>query len=197
MSKSRVLATLLVTTALGYQIAEAANPQTVETRGDASIVTYEKDFFNRYNAVTLLDMLNIIPGVKEVLDEGNQGGPGGGAERGFGSSGDQVLLNGRRLAGKSNNISDTLSRISAAQIEKIELIRGVATGLDVQSQGLVINITTAADASTSTTFWQVGTRYTVNHIFQPRFLVSHTGRSGNLNYTFSVERDDGGFFLHT
>lgn len=191
MNVIRILPFVIMTSVLGG--VEFSNAQTVENNGEASIVTYEKEFFDRYNSVTLLDMLRIIPGVQEIL--ANSGGDNNQNERGFGSGGDQILLNGRRLAGKSNNIDDTLSRFSASQIEKIELIRGAASGLDVQSQGLVINISTLGDENTSSTFWQIGTRYTVDHIFQPRFLVSHSGSKGGFNYNLSAAREDNGFFF--
>lgn len=191
MNTSRTIPVIVITSIL--VLHQLSNAQTVENNGEASIITYEKEFFDRYNSVTLLDMLRIIPGVKEILDE--SGGDSDQNERGFGSGGDQILLNGRRLAGKSNNIDDTLSRFSASQIEKIELIRGAASGLDVQSQGLVINISTFDDSNTSTTFVQVGTRYTVDHIFQPRFLISHSGSTGGFDYSLSVAREDNGFFF--
>lgn len=181
---------IVLSTIFGFH--HISNAQTVENNGEASIVTYEKEFFDRYNSVTLLDMLRIIPGVTEILDDS---GGDDQNERGFGSGGDQILLNGRRLAGKSNNIDDTLSRFSASQIEKIELIRGATSGLDVQSQGLVINISTFDTADTSTTFLQVGTRYTIDHIFQPRFLVSHSGSVDRFNYSVSAAREDNGFFF--
>ncbi|MDG1707596.1 MAG: TonB-dependent receptor plug domain-containing protein, partial [Emcibacteraceae bacterium] len=198
MFKGRQLTSILLTTVFTFH--QAAFAQQVENVGDASIVTYEKVYFEKYNAVTLLDMLQIIPGAKEILDKnknqrGGGGGGGGGrqGDRGFGSSGDQILIDGKRLAGKTNSVDDTLGRISSDQIEKIELIRGAASGLDVQSQGLIINVKLAVGASTSTTFWKVSNRYTIHHDNQPTFLVSHTGSLNSLDYTFSVERKHGGF----
>lgn len=179
--------TALMTTA--FSMTQFANAQTVQSDGDASIVTYEKIYFANYNAVTLLDMLQIIPGVNDILNRNqDQGG-----DRGFGSGGDQILINGKRLAGKSNSVDDTLGRISADQVEKIELIRGTTAGLDVQSQGLVINISLLEGASTSTTFWRLQNRFTIHHRNQPGGLISHSGSWDALDYTFSVERKRGGF----
>jgi outer membrane receptor for ferrienterochelin and colicins len=148
-------------------------------------------------------MLQRIPGVPEILDKNrqqNSGGGGGGgannrAERGFGSGGDQILIGGKRLAGKANSIDDTLSRISASQVSKIELIRGAASGLDVQSQGLVINITLLEGETTSTTFWRIKGLYAVGRDLAPEFLLSHSGSTGNLEYMISAERKHGqGYF---
>ncbi len=143
---------------------------------DASVVTYQPVYFEKFNPVTLLHMLQRIPGVQEVLNKNRRGR----SQRGFGSGGDQILIDGKRLAGKSNNIHDALSRISANQIGQIDLIRGAASGLDVQSQGLVINIKLIEGASKSTTFWRVMGEYTVGHTFIPQFLISHTGTAGDL-----------------
>lgn len=179
--------TALMTTA--FSMTQFANAQTVQSDGDASIVTYEKIYFANYNAVTLLDMLQIIPGVNDILNRNqDQGG-----DRGFGSGGDQILINGKRLAGKSNSVDDTLGRISADQVEKIELIRGTTAGLDVQSQGLVINISLLEGTSTSTTFWRLQNRFTIHHRNQPGGLISYSGSWDALDYTFSVERKRGGF----
>ena len=39
---------------------------------DASIVTYEADFFTQYDPVSLLDMLQRIPGISSVLNGGRR-----------------------------------------------------------------------------------------------------------------------------
>ncbi|MBT5187469.1 MAG: TonB-dependent receptor plug domain-containing protein, partial [Kordiimonadaceae bacterium] len=196
MGQTNKLAAILMTTVFSFN--QLTYAQKVETTEDGSIVTYEKDYFDKFSAVTLLDMILIIPGGKEIIDKNQNQFRGNGAnsqgDRGFGSGGDQILIDGKRLAGKSNNIDDTLSRISATQIEKIELIRGAASGLDVQSQGLVINITMAEGGDTATTFWQVSGKYTFNNDFKPEFLVSRSGKLRGLDYSVSVARENGGFF---
>ncbi|MEZ5759154.1 MAG: TonB-dependent receptor [Emcibacteraceae bacterium] len=195
---------LLISTAVGsFLINPSFAAQEIVEDGDASIVTYDKEFFIQYEPVTLLDMLQRVPGAPEILNANRQqrggGGGNGGAqnqgERGFGSGGDQILIDGKRLAGKSNNINDTLGRISAENVQKIELIRGAASGLDVQSQGLVINIVLAEGASTSTTFWKLTSETKQGHSPGLEALISHSGSAGRLDYTFSGERtSNNGFF---
>ena len=173
--------------------------QSTGTGDEAAVVTYEKDYFTKYAPVTLLDMLQRVPGVSEILNKNRRqrrgGGGNNGGERGFGSGGDQILIDGKRLAGKANNIDDTLGRISANQVEKVELIRGATSGLDVQSQGLVINIVLSEGATTSTTFWKVTSEYKIGHAPGLEFLLSHSGSAGNLDYTISGERSsNNGYF---
>lgn len=200
LKKTRTLMLGVALCALSMSTAFSA--QTTSSSGDASIVTYDREFFVQYAPVTLLDMLQRVPGAPEILNANRQqrgGGGGRGAqnqgERGFGSGGDQILIDGKRLAGKSNNINDTLGRVSADTVEKIELIRGAASGLDVQSQGLVINIVLAEGASTSTTFWKVTSETKQGHDPGFEFLVSHSGALDKLDYVFSAERTaNNGYF---
>lgn len=170
---------------------------------DDSVVTYDQTYFAKFEPVTLLDMLQRVPGVQAIIDKSSsqQGGgggtnSGGKSERGFGSGGDQILINNKRLSGKANNISDTLQRISASQVKKVELIRGASSELDVQSQGLVVNVVMDEGASTSSTFWQVGGKYSDGYLFSPDILVSHNGSSGNLDYIFGVEAKQGQHIEH-
>jgi outer membrane receptor for ferrienterochelin and colicins len=156
----------------------------------SSITRYSFDYFAEFAPVTLLDMLQRIPEAQQILAQstgGNNRGQGGG-RRGFGAGGDQILINGKRLSGKANNISDTMARVSAGTVKEIQLIRGAVEGLDVQSEGLVINIQLEAGISTSTTFWNVGGVYYEGFDVNPTFTFSHSGSSGKFEYLFGVER---------
>lgn len=193
-----IVATLIATTTCGIWVNDAFSAE--EAPVDSSVVIYDRAYFDTFSPVTLLDMLQAVPGVPEILNANEQQAAqalrtGGGGQRGFGSGGDQILVDGKRLAGKANNINDTLSRVSATQVDHIELIRGASSGLDVQSQGMVINIVMTEGASTSTTFWQVKGEYTEGHTFIPEFLVSHTGSVNKLDYTLSYERKNSDSYL--
>lgn len=155
---------------------------------DGSIVTYQRAEFEKYSPVTLIDILERIPGVPAILNQGRRGGPGGGGgQRGFGSGGDQILINGKRLSAKSNSIRDILARTSAAQVERVELIRGATDGLDVQSQGLVINVVLMDGANQSSFFWKLGSLYMVGEDVSPLFEASYKSKIGKLDYTFAIE----------
>ncbi len=195
----------LLTSALLCTVAIA--PLSVfgqEKSDDQSVVTYEKDYFARYNPATLLEMLQRVPGVQAILDANRrQGGAGGGGtqrggqqERGFGSGGDQILINNRRLSGKANDINSTLQRISASQVERVEIIRGASGDLDVQSQGLVVNVVMDDSGSSSSTFWKAGGRLSEGYKFTPSIQVSHNGSSGNVDYIVGVEVKQGQHIEH-
>ncbi|MDG1996912.1 MAG: TonB-dependent receptor plug domain-containing protein, partial [Emcibacteraceae bacterium] len=194
----KLLNTLLISTSIIFGgFANAAE----DAAAGSSVVVYDQVYFEKLSPVTLLDMLQAVPGVTEILNKNRQqrrGGPGASSrgERGFGSGGDQILMDGKRLAGKANSIDDTLSRISASQVERIELIRGASAGLDVQSQGLVINVVMRGGVSTSTTFWQVKGEYSGGHQFEPEYLISHNGSKGKFDYSVSYEHQNNDFFFN-
>ncbi|WP_438994569.1 TonB-dependent receptor plug domain-containing protein [Pseudemcibacter sp.] len=198
VGNTRNLSIILLSTVFSFSLASA---QETSNDSEAATVSYNADFFTEYAPVTLVDMLQRVPGVQEILNRNRQqrNSGGGGASsrgaRGFGSGGDQILIDGKRLAGKSNNIDDTLGRISAEQVERIELIRGASSGLDVQSQGLVVNIILKEGASNSTTFVQMKSE--VKEGNNPGFeaLISHSGALGSMDYTLSAARTNNNNFF--
>lgn len=170
-----------------------------ESVEDQSVVTYEQDYFEKYTPVTLLDMLQRVPGVQAILDANRRSGGtqrGGRQERGLGSGGDQILINNKRLSGKANNINSTLQRISAEQVQRVEIIRGASGDMDVQSQGLVVNVVMDESESTSSTFWKAGGRLSEGYNFTPGIQVSHNGSKGNVDYIFGAEYKHGQHIEH-
>lgn len=170
-----------------------------QTTEDKSVISYDKEYFVKYAPSTLLEMLQRVPGVQAILDANLRVGGtqrGGQQERGFGSGGDQILINNKRLSGKANDINSTLQRISASQVERVEIIRGASSDLDVQSQGLVVNIIMNEDDTTSSTFWKVGGRLSEGYLFSPDLQVSHNASKGNFDYLVGIEAKQGQHIEH-
>ena len=136
-----LIAALGFTVAANYSLAQDSLPATDQN----STITYPATYFADFQPYSVSDMLDRIPGIT-VARSGGQGGGGGGGpgssggsdRRGLGAGGDQVLINGRRIAGKENEGNDQLSRIPASQVEYIEIIRGTSGDLDVRGAGQVI-----------------------------------------------------------
>ena len=106
------LATLLC--GLSLPLATLAQEPTTTD----STVTYPAEFFSQYEPFSVNDMLDRIPGISVARGGGGSGngGPGssgGSGRRGLGLGGDQILINGRRTAGKENEGNSQLSRIPA------------------------------------------------------------------------------------
>ena len=51
--------------------------------------------------------------------------------RGFGGAGGNVLIDGQRPAAKSDNLENILRRLPSSNIERVDLIRGSANGIDM------------------------------------------------------------------
>ena len=115
-----------------------------EFPSDDSTVVYPASYFAEYFPVSADDMLNRIPGIGLALRGGNSG-------RGLGSGEGEVLINGQRITGKNNEGRDQLNRISADQVEYIEIIRGTSEVLDVRSGGQVVNVVLVDSPSRSST----------------------------------------------
>lgn len=133
----------------------------------------------------MVDIIDRIPGAAAILNSGGNGR--GNNQRGFGSGGDQVLIDGKRLSAKGNSIRDLLSRTSADDVERIELIRGAADGLEVLTEGLVVNVIMKKGVSTSSSFLKLGVLHFTGHRTMPEIEASHRGKLGDLDYTFALE----------
>jgi hypothetical protein len=152
---------------------------------DQSAVVYDATYFEQFNAVTLEDMIRNIPGGTSVLRSG-----GGGNERGFGANDVQILIGGRRMSGKANNMITNLSRVQAAQVERIELIRSNAEGLDIRNEGIIYNVILREGGDDSTTrFVEVGATAIHDMALTPSALVSWNTNRGVLTSSLSYEYD--------
>jgi outer membrane receptor protein involved in Fe transport len=128
--------------------ASAATEPAQACSEGACTLSYDPAFFRRYAPVTALDMVNNLPGF--ALDNGNN------ETRGFGGAAGNVIINGARISAKSETPSDILGRIPAADVERIDVIRGQVGGLDLRGQNVVANvIRRGGDASGA---WTAGVR---------------------------------------
>ena len=181
LSKNSIIGLTLATF-----ISTSAFSQESTTDGSSSTVTYEKDYFNEFQPVTLHDMLRSVPGTAALLATADEE-LAGRRVRGFGSSGDQILIDGKRIAGKTNSLGLQLKRIQASSVSHIELIRGTKAGLDVQSEGLIINVIMNEDASKSNTVWTLGGEYSDGGKLNPLAKFTHTGEIDRLKYSAGID----------
>lgn len=157
-------------------------------------VTYEASYFTQYGPVSAKDMIDRIPGVGNTTGGGPatgggfRGGGGGGGGRGFGSgSGDtEILINGKRTAGKNNQTSSVLERITADQVNYIQLIRGTSGELDVRGSGQVVNVVLFEELDNSSFAWEINSDVHRDGYVQPGANASYTDRVGKLDYVLSA-----------
>ncbi|HYD28174.1 TonB-dependent receptor plug domain-containing protein [Brevundimonas sp.] len=96
------------------------------------VLVFEPAFFADSRPDTALDMIARLPGFG--LDTGDTGA------RGFAGAAGNVLIDGDRPSSKSDSLDQVLRRISADSVERIELIRGGAPGIDMQGQPVIANV---------------------------------------------------------
>ncbi len=125
-------------------------------------IVYDKNYFQKFNITTAVDALKRIPGVED-LTMGNMAESfdptSNNKKRGFGSSGTQILINGERQSSKSNSIIKTLERIKAESLIRVEVIRGSEAGLDVRSEGIIVNIIVDTTSSAGSGTWNSAMRF--------------------------------------
>ena len=158
---------------------------------------YPASYFAEYAPVTALDMLNRIPGMELSSNRFSSGGSSrssrgaggsftnvsrGGRGLGAGSSGTQILINGKRTAGKNNNSQTQLMRIDADQVQHIEIIRGTSRELDVRGSTQVANVVLYEEQLTTSLNYEIsGSSYRDNHM-EPGGSLTYGGQTGNLDF---------------
>lgn len=157
-----------------------------QDESDDNTTTYGSEFFEVYKPVTLSDMIRHVQGGVTLLADLERAGRRGG--RGFGSTGAQILLNGKRMPGKANDMGKALARIQASQVDHIDLIRGTSEGLDIRSEGVLINVILKEGAGDkSTTFVEAVIERRTPIGLMPGGLITHNGSRGALKYGASYQ----------
>ena len=138
-------------------------------------------------------MLDRIPGQASTGGPGG-GGPGGGGGNpsaggrglGSGSGGTDILIDGKRTAGKNNQAGGLLSRIAADQVQEIQIIRGTSGELDVRGSGQVINVVLYEALASRSVSWDASATMAQDRELIPSGSIALSGQSGDLNYLFSL-----------
>lgn len=161
-------------------IAPAGETRAVNPGAADSTVVYEAEFFDQYNPITASDMLDRIPGID--VSGRNRGGSG----RGLGTGGN-VLIDGQRIAGKDNSARDQLDRITAAEVERIEIIRDTSGELNVRGAGEVINIILIEVPSRSSTQAELLQRLNHDDTYEVGGSVGWSTQIGNFQGLLNME----------
>jgi outer membrane receptor for ferrienterochelin and colicin len=114
------------------------------------VISYPPSFFAEYRPITAAEMVSRIPGFNS--DRGDD-------VRGFGGAAGNVLIDGERPSSKTVTVDDALRRILPSQVERIDLIRGGAPGIDMQGQAVVANVIRKKGAETSLSLEFMGKLY--------------------------------------
>lgn len=188
-----MLKRVLVTTALalcGGAYAQEVEPESVESLAQTALptppladetgrVVFPPEFFNRFSPSNAFDMVSRVPGF--TLTEGED-------RRGFSSAAGNLLIDGEPPSSKNEDLEDILRRIPAAQIERIELLRGAAASGDTGGgQTVLVNVVRSATAGAGV--WDLTHEFSLRRErVSPRGSASWSGRVGDVEYALGARR---------
>ena len=109
---------------LGNPAAHAAD--------EGAVLVYPASYFDGIELNTVHDMITRVPGFVFIDTDTTK--------RGFGASSGNVLIDSVRPSSKTDTLSSVLDRIPRSRVDRIEIIRGSAPGIDMQGQTVVANI---------------------------------------------------------
>src|SRR5689334_14775059 len=166
----RMMVSALALTGVAYAQAPAAQAQTAAAAANTGDrVAYDAAFFAQFNPQNALDMVNQTPGFS--LN-------GGADRRGFSGAVGNLLIDGERPVAKSQSVQTILQNIPAAQVLRIEVLRGAAVAGDASGQSGLGNVVRTPNAGSGV--WGGGFEQT-NHT-SPQGNASWSGRTGAIEY---------------
>jgi len=145
-------------------------------------VVYTPADLARYSPKNALDMLNQVPGFS-ITGANDQ-------NRGLGEANVNVLINGERLALKSETIFERLQKISIDKVDRIEIVDGASLKIPGLS-GQVANVVTKAGGISGQFEWD--SRFRPGYVSPAWFggNISISGSTKTLDYTLALNNDIG------
>ncbi|HEY1067774.1 MAG TPA: TonB-dependent receptor, partial [Pirellulales bacterium] len=124
--------------ALAQTAAPEAPASAAASERGGAVTAYPPAFFTEFKAANAFDMVQRLPGFSFN---------GGADVRGFGGAAGNVLIDGERPSSKAVPLQQILQRIPTSQVERIDLVRDSASGIDMQGQSVVANVIRKKGAS--------------------------------------------------
>ena len=170
------------------QAAAAVSPPAAVSPQQQGVISYPVSFFAGQQVANANEMLARLPGFS--LDTGD-------SVRGFEGAAGNVIVDGQRPTSKTDNLEDILRRIPIGQIERIDVIRGGAPGIDMQGKTVIANVVRKSGASFRGLFAVAN-----NHLWDGRNMhgmrVELSGGDGTRTWEalarYGYGNDDGGQF---
>lgn len=166
-------------------LAQAAAPPAAEA-AQQGVISYPPAFFAQYSPANAMEMVDRLPGF--TFDSGS-------GARGYEGSAGNVLIDGARPATKTDDLENILRRLPAGAVERVDVIRGGAPGVDMQGKTVIANIVKKAGGNA-----RLLTAVSQNHTQDGRTLlatrVEASGSWGERRWelaTFAGKGLDGGF----
>ncbi|NNE38525.1 MAG: TonB-dependent receptor plug domain-containing protein, partial [Gammaproteobacteria bacterium] len=180
---SCLLISLLIVITPGFA-QEDADISVNNNNDQDGVVTYDADFFRRYQPNTALDMAARVPGFN--LDDGGDTQVFGADVRGYGGAAGNILINDRRPSAKQDSPTAILSRISAETVDRIELIRVKVRDIDLLGQTEVINVILKEGAAASVR-WESYLRVNTDYGLTPFGSISMSDSWSGIEYNVGMD----------
>lgn len=142
----------------------------VSSQSQSGILSFPPDFFAESSPADAYDMVRRLPGF--TLIEGDED------VRGYAGATGNVLFDGKLPSSKQEGLQELLKRTPADSVERIELIRGGAPGIDMGGHSIVANIirkrTVTKQAAVET-----GVVVAEDRVIHPTISIEASRQSGN------------------
>jgi hypothetical protein len=152
----------------------------VQAQPGAATLSYPASDFAGAQLNTAYDMVTRLPGF--VFDNGN-------SARGFAGTAGNVLIDGARSSAKADDLQAVLKRIPVASVDRIDVIRGGAPGIDMQGQAVVANVILKGADSTTTILTLSNILY-ADRADVPGGSIEFSRKSGERSFDVTLSRYD-------
>ena len=156
----------------------AAQPVVEAPQAQGGVTVYQPSFFASAQPSSALDMVKRVPGFSY---------DGGDSARGFAGTASNVLIDGDRPTTKSDSSDSILSRIPASDVERVELIRGGAPGVDMHGRTVLVNVVRKKAGGSSLTISLQDNVFADGHTV-PGGTIAYTARMGPHQFDVSLSR---------
>ena len=182
-AKTSLLCTALA--ACTWYLPPASAQETTPATQDSGISTYAVDYFAATSPANAHDMVQRLPGFSIVQPDADV--------RGYAAAQGNVLIDGARPSSKREDIGQLLKRIPASSVDRVELIRSGAPGIDMGGFALLANVVRKRDATTEAAIEMGGVASTDGWkapLAQIEYGRRWEGRALDLALKYEPELDD-------
>jgi len=149
----------------------------------APVLTYGLDYFQRFEPLTVGDMLKRVPSAVFTSDVNEFDGL---RLRGLDSAYSQILINGKKTPGAGNDRSFFVDRIPAELVEKIEIVRSSSADRPAEGIGGALNIVLKDAYSFEGVFMKAGLLHFDDGVAKGTGGVLWGGRVGDAAFTLGA-----------
>lgn len=149
------------------------------TEDENPVLSYDLEYFQRFEPVSVGEMLKRVPGVTFTSDVLEFDGV---SMRGLAPGYTQILINGRRAPGGEADRSFFVDRIPAELVERIEIIRSPRADEPSEGIGGSLNIVLKEGARLEGGFVKAGALHNEDGKTRPSAALAYADNAGDTSY---------------